>query len=78
MDGSAFEQQFDGYASVGWSLAVLRPDGDECLMSAAGQLREPYVDVNGGEVMASIMLLRFGTAPIVAVVDSNPSTSTMG
>ena len=70
LDGSAFEVQYDGYAAVGWSLVVLRPDGDEYLMSVSGQLCEPYVDINGGELMAFIMLLRFGMAPVVAVVDS--------
>eukprot|EP00959_Pyramimonas_sp_CCMP1952_P250957 5245207-Pyramimonas_sp.AAC.1 len=35
LDGSAFEVEFDGYASVGWSLAALKPDCDEYLMSVA-------------------------------------------
>ena len=70
MDGSAFELEFDGYASVGWSAVVLQPAVDEYRMSISGQLCQPYVDVNGGELMAFIMALRFGMAPVVAVVDS--------
>eukprot|EP00959_Pyramimonas_sp_CCMP1952_P282178 5897898-Pyramimonas_sp.AAC.1 len=59
---------FGGYATVGWSLVALKPDGDECLMSVAGRLCEPCVDINGGGLMTLIMLMRLRMDPIVAVV----------
>ncbi|CAK0905739.1 unnamed protein product [Prorocentrum cordatum] len=61
---------FDEFASVGWSVVALQPDADCYLASVAGQLCGAYVDINGGELMAVIMALRFSMGVVTLVVDS--------
>ncbi len=70
LDGSQYEGDFEQYASVAWAVIALEADADAFLCGASGMLCEPHVDINGGELMALLMVLRFAVPPVTVVVDS--------